>query len=198
MIVANRMTPNPTTVSPEAPVDQALERMRQKNVRHLPVVDADGHLVGLVTDHALNIAWFPSLLEELTVADVMDADPLWVSPQTSVYEAARLVHRNRITGLPVLDGDDLIGIITLGDMLAALIEVLGLLTESVRLDVELTGGSQALRGAMDILRDNDAEPISVALLPAKDERKVYCFRLKPCDRAAIEAQLTAAGHRVLA
>lgn len=191
------MSPNPFTITPEAPVDQALELMRQKNVRHLPVVDAGERLVGLVTDHALNTAWFPSLLEELSVADVMDADPLWVTPQTTVYEAARLVHHHRITGLPVLDGDDLIGIITLGDMLAALIEVLGLLTESVRLDVELSGGPHALRGAMDILRENNAEAISVALLPTQDDRRVYCFRLKPCDHQAIARQLTEAGHKVI-
>lgn len=197
MIVANRMTPNPLTIRPGAPVDEALALMREKQVRHLPVVE-DGKLVGMVTDHTLGAAWFPSLLEELTVADVMDANPLTVTPEVTVYQAARLVHNNRITGMPVLQDGELVGIITLGDMLAALIDVLGLLTESVRLDVALHDKPGALREAMNILRENDAEPISVAMMPPSDGHRVYCFRLSPCDRAALAELLIQAGHQVLA
>lgn len=196
MLVASRMTPKPITVLPGTPVDSALGKMRSNGVRHLPVVE-DGVLKGLVTDQALNSVLLASMLEDLAVVDVMDPDPLCVSSDTSVYEAARLVHKHRITGLPVMEDDELVGIITQADMLGALIEVLGLLTESERMDVELKGGYHSLREALDILRDNDAEPISVALLPSKTDRRVYCFRLKPCDRAAIAAQLTEAGHKVL-
>lgn len=196
MKVKNHMSPNPVTVIPEVSVDQALSLMREHGIRHLPVVE-DGMVKGLVTDNELRSAWFPSLFSELTVKDLMATDPLTVQADEMVYQAARLLHNHKLTGLLVMDNGKLAGIITLSDVLRVLVALLGLLSESSRLDVALRSGPDALEEVHAIIRDPGGKVISVALLSTEADRRIYCFRLEKTDLAPISEALTAAGHKVL-
>ena len=196
MKVKNHMSPSPITVTPEVSVDEALGLMREHGIRHLPVVK-DGQIKGLVTDDELRSAWFPSLLSELTVKDLMVTDPLTVGAEEMVYQAARLLHNHKLTGLLVLDQGQLVGIITLSDVLRVLVALLGLLNESSRLDVGLRPGSDALEEVHAIIRDHGGEVISVALLSTEGQRRIYCFRLEKTDLQPMIEALSAAGHQVL-
>ena len=196
MIVANRMSPNPWTIGPAASVAEALAQMQEHGVRHLPVVD-EGKLVGLVTDIDLRTAYVASLLEELTVKDVMEHDPLTIDSGETVYQAARIIHQHRLTGLPVSQDGLLVGIITLADILKVFVSLLGLLEDSSRLDVALRPGSGALEEVYSIISQNGGEVISVALLTSEVGQRVYTFRLKKMDIAPIVAALEAAGHGVM-
>ncbi len=196
MKVKNHMSSNPVTVTPEVSVDQALSLMREHGIRHLPVVE-DGKVKGLVTDNELRSAWFPSLLSELTVKDLMATDPLTVDAEEMVYQAARLLHNHKLTGLLVMDHGKLVGIITLSDVLRVLVALLGLLNESSRLDVALGPEQGALEEVHAIIRDHGGEVISVALLSSEANRRIYCFRLEKIDLAPMIEALTAAGHKVL-
>ncbi|MCF8041565.1 MAG: CBS and ACT domain-containing protein [Desulfarculaceae bacterium] len=196
MIVANRMSPNPWTISPEASVAEALELMQTHGVRHLPVVD-DGVLVGLVTDIDLRTAYFASLLEELKVHDVMAHDPMVIDGGATVYQAARLIHQHKLTGLPVVENGRLVGIITLADILGVFVALLGLLEESTRLDVALKPGSEALEEVYAIIRKQGGEVVSVAQLSSDVGRRIYTFRLKKTEVEPLAEALQAAGHGVL-
>jgi acetoin utilization protein AcuB len=195
--VAEHMTPNPVTISAGASVDQALALMREQGVRHLPVMD-DGVVAGLVTDIDLRTAWFPSLLSELTVKDLMNSHPLFVQADDTVYSAARLLYQHKVTGLLVMDHGRLAGIITLADLLKVFMELLGLLQESVRLDLALRPGSGSLEEVHGLIQAQGGKVISVALLSSEAARRIYSFRLEPMDVAPIAASLRAAGHDVLA
>jgi acetoin utilization protein AcuB len=194
--VKNHMSPNPVTVTPQVSVDEALGLMREHGIRHLPVVE-DGQIKGLVTDNELRSAWFPSLLSELSVKDLMATDPLTVDAEDMVYQAARLLHNHKLTGLLVMDHGKLAGIITLSDVLRVLVALLGLLNESSRLDVALGAGANALEEVHGIIRDHGGEVISVALLSTEANRRIYCFRLEKTDLGPISQALATAGHRVL-
>lgn len=196
MKVKNHMSPNPVTVTPEVSVDQALHLMREHGIRHLPVVE-NGQVKGLVTDNELRSAWFPSLLSEVTVKDLMATDLLTVDAEEMVYQAARLLHNHKLTGLLVTDHGKLVGIITLSDVLRVLVALLGLLSESSRLDVALRSGPDALEEVHAIIRDHGGEVISVALLSSEANRRIYCFRLEKTDLTPISEALAAAGHQVL-
>lgn len=196
MKVASRMSPNPWTIGPRASVQEALGQMQQHGVRHLPVMD-QGRLVGLVTDIDLRTAYFPSLLEDLTVADVMKPEPLTIQSSETVYQAARLLHRHRLTGLPVLEGENLVGMITLADILRVFVDLMGLLDESSRLDVALRSGPGSLEEVYGIIRKHGGEVISVAQISEDLPRRVYTFRLKRIDLNPICAALEAAGHGAL-
>ncbi len=103
-----------------------------KGIRHLPVVSG-GKLVGMITDrdirrnlpsptHSLGIHELSYLLEKLQVQTVMTREVISVTPETSIQAAANLLLGHKIGGLPVLDGERLVGIITEVDLLKALLE----------------------------------------------------------------------------
>lgn len=146
MLVRDLMTSNPVTVGPETPVPDALRLMRERKVRRLPVVDSHGRLVGIVSDKDLLYAspspattlavWeIPDLLSKLKIEKVMARDVITVSEKTPLEEAARLMADKKIGGLPVMQGPDLVGIITETDVFKSLLELLGGRRSGVRIAV---------------------------------------------------------------
>ena len=190
------MSKDPFTIKPQESVDDALNLMRQHGVRHLPVVE-DGVVVGLVTDIELRTAWFASLLDELAVRDVMQAEPRTIEADASVYQAARIMYHNKLTGLLAVEQGRLVGIITLADILKVFVDVMGLLDETARLDVVLRPGPQSLEEVNQLIREHGGEVISVALLPSDPRRYVYSFRLEETNMKPIAKALVEAGHEVL-
>jgi acetoin utilization protein AcuB len=129
------MTRLVATTHPEVPVAAAAELMRKRTLRHLPVVDPRGRLVGIVTDRDLRQAVFmPALrerlpevgecLQALTVSDIMTRRVVSVTPGARLGEAARLMHERKIGALVVLERGRVVGIITETDILAAFEELL--------------------------------------------------------------------------
>jgi CBS domain-containing protein/gamma-glutamylcysteine synthetase len=110
------------TVSPEDLIDLAASVMDWRHIRHVPVEDKEGRLVGLVTHRGLlrmMIKSDSSNSKLTTVEEIMVKDPVTVSPSTSSLEAMELMRNNRLGCLPVVDGDQLVGIITSYDFLEA-------------------------------------------------------------------------------
>ncbi len=133
MHVRDKMTREVITISPDQSLRMARERLRKHGVRRLPVV-RDGKLVGIVTDRDVRQAWASPatslsthellyLLDRVTVGEVMTPQPLAVTPQTSLVEAARLLHNRKIGGLPVVEEGTVVGIITETDLLGAFIDM---------------------------------------------------------------------------
>ena len=146
MLVQERMTQNPITVSPDMPVPHALRLMREKKVRRFPVVDSHGALVGIVSDkdllHAspspattLSMWEIPDLLSRIHISHVMSPNVITVSADTPLEEAARLMADKKVGGLPVMEGERLVGIITETDLFKALLEMLGGRRPGVRVAV---------------------------------------------------------------
>ena len=109
------------TVSPDDLIDLAASVMDWRHVRHVPVEDRHGRLVGLVTHRGLlrmlsngNRANVPT-----TVREVMIANPVTVSASMSSLEAIEIMRSNRVGCLPVIEGDQLVGIVTSYDFLEA-------------------------------------------------------------------------------
>jgi acetoin utilization protein AcuB len=133
--VGDRMTRSVVTIHSDALVRGAVELMRSRHLRHVPVVDRAGRLVGIVTDRDLRQVMFdPAVqarlaratdaLRGLTVRDVMTWGAVTVTPATSIRDAAQLMHERKIGSLPVVDGDRVVGILTERDVLAAFRDLL--------------------------------------------------------------------------
>jgi acetoin utilization protein AcuB len=120
MLVADRMTRNPTTVCPQETLADARGKMTGGGFRQLPVI-ADGRVVGIITDR--DIREHSMQLRLTTVATVMTEQVLTVTPKTSLTAAARMLLEHKIGGLPVLEGEKLVGIITSSDFLKAFIDM---------------------------------------------------------------------------
>lgn len=123
MHVRDTMTPNPICITPQETLQDAMELMMRKHIRHLPVVDAAGVLIGLVTDRDLRRA-SPSPLfgskvdpqaamETATVDRVMVRSPQTIGPAQPLRDALQLFVDKKYGGLPVVDhAGKLVGIIT--------------------------------------------------------------------------------------
>jgi CBS domain-containing protein len=110
------------TVSPDDLVDLAASVMDWRHIRHVPVEDQDGRLVGLVTHRGvLRILSNRANSDDSpkTVREVMVLNPVTVSPDTSSLEAIEIMRSNRVGCLPVVEGDQLVGIVTSYDFLEA-------------------------------------------------------------------------------
>ena len=130
-IVRNWMTPNPITITPQTTLPEAHRLMNEHNVRRLPVVNK-GKLVGIVTRGdvreaqasdatTLSVYELNYLLDQIPAKEFMAYEPLTVSADAPIGEAARRMLQHKIGGLPVVEYGELVGIITETDLCRMLI-----------------------------------------------------------------------------
>ena len=120
------MTPNPVVITPNTSLIDAYTVMCDNEIRRLPVVE-QGELVGIITMSDI-LRSVPNLSEDetdtatrlllvtLTVVDLMTSEPVTISPDDTIQEAAELMLENQVSGIPVLQGDQVVGIITESDI----------------------------------------------------------------------------------
>jgi acetoin utilization protein AcuB len=155
MLVKNCMTTNPVTINPDMPVAEALSFMRQHNVRRLPILNKKRKLVGMISEKdllyaspspatSLSVYEVGYLLSKLKVEEIMTKKVITVSPDAPLEEAARIMADSKIGGLPVVDGDRLVGIITETDVFKTILEMMGARQTGVRLTLHLVDEPGAL------------------------------------------------------
>ena len=146
MIVKERMSHPVKTVGQDDSVIEALRRMEKEHLNRFPVVDKHGRMIGIVSkndllkaspSHATTLSqWeITTMLEKIKVKSVMTEDPLVVDEETVVEEAARIMVDNDVNGLPVMRGDELVGIITDGNIFEILMEMLGARNAGLRVSM---------------------------------------------------------------
>ena len=206
MFVRLRMTANPFTVSPDATVPEAMDLMNAKGVRHLPVVDA-GRVVGVLS-HSDIAAAGPSkattfsageinyLLAQLKVRKVMTRDPITVSPDALLEEAAVLMRDHKIEMLPVVAGGKLVGVITESAILDAFIELLGFRDAGTRLTVDATDAPGVLSRLTAVTAKHDANIQHLAVYRGEGDRSIVVVGVNSLNTDDIEADLDAEGFRV--
>lgn len=144
MNVKDRMTKNPFTVKKNESVSDARQIMKREKIHRLPVIDSQGHMLGIITEkdilHAspspassLDVWEMTSLLANLNVADVMTENLITCQPDTPIEEAARLLSDNDIGGLPVIEDSLLTGIITESDIFEIFLELFSIRTKGLRM-----------------------------------------------------------------
>jgi len=196
MKVKKRMAKKLVTTRKDATVADAINLMKKHSIRHLPVVE-DGELLGWVTERDIREAYLASLIEQVSIGDIMIKDPITISPEANLEEAAEFLYRHGIGGLPVVDKGKLVGVITVADIMAAFIEVMGILQESSRIDVILGGKPHAFENVTKIIRDHGSEIISVGMSAQQDRtRRIYYLRLTKCDVHALAKEIEKAGYKV--
>jgi acetoin utilization protein AcuB len=146
MFVKERMTPDPVTGHPDMSVMDAQDLMKSKGFRHLPIVDESDLLIGLVTRRTLATA-LPSdtsnlsrfeisyILDQIKVRSVMIEDVICAEPDMPIEIAARIMADEQISGMPVMDGNQLVGIITDNDLFNTMVSLLGARNPGIRVTV---------------------------------------------------------------
>ena len=127
------MTPDPYTLQPHDTLAALYDLMDSRRVRHVPIVDEDGELVGLLTHTDLamtalgSISYLPlsqerDLLQRRRVREVMVTEVETVEPDAALVEAASTLFDNKIGCLPVVEGSRLVGILTESDFVRRFVE----------------------------------------------------------------------------
>lgn len=197
MLVKKFMSSKLVTVSEEASIAEAVNLLKKHSIRHLPVVKGE-KVVGLVTETELRGAIFPAMLEDLTVKDVMINQPVTVDPEAPLEEAARLIYHNKVTALPVVDKTgELRGIISMVDMLLALIDLMGFISASSRLDIILPDRPDAFEEVIRIVQENGGSIINISMTRLNDSQQVHLFRLEKINLDPIVEKLNALDYEVV-
>lgn len=124
MLVHDHMTPRPITLRIDADFKSALKVMEQHAIHHLPVLDADNRLVGIVAERDLMFAALRYLGSSVDVEQVMHRKVVTARPDMTVTAAASLMVANAIGGLPVVDdGGNVVGVITETDIFKAFVRL---------------------------------------------------------------------------
>ena len=148
MFVRERMSAEPVTISASASITEALRTLRQHQVRRLPVLDENGALIGIVSEKdllyaspspatSLSIYEMHDMLSRLQVTELMTADPVTVTPDTLLEEAALIMADSKFGGLPVVKDGELVGIITETDIFIVFLELLGARQKGLRVTLRI-------------------------------------------------------------
>ncbi len=209
MKVSDRMSTEVFTISIDANVNEAFRIMKEKNIRRLPVMD-QGRLVGIITLGDLNQA-SPSAATSLSIHElnyllartrVRDVFPphqevITVTPQNYIETAAKLMLQHQISGLPVMEGDKLVGIITETDLFRALIDILGVKRPHTRIDTLIPEGPGSLAEITGLMASKGINIINTVVYfdDALSKYKVI-LRIEELDYEQVVEALRSKGYEI--
>jgi acetoin utilization protein AcuB len=197
MRVKKLMVRKLVTIPPNTSILKAMEIMRKHSIRHLPVVDGE-KFMGFLTEGDLRQGSLLSMVDKVSIEDVMIKNPISISPEAGLEDAAKLIFKHKIGGLPVVKDGRLVGILTIVDILKAFIEMMGILKTSSRFNVVLGDGPHAFADVSHVFKEHGAEIISVGMSGHRDRKKrIYYFRCEKCPVDPIRKSLEEKGYRVI-
>ncbi|MFO7716593.1 CBS domain-containing protein [Desulfosarcina sp.] len=211
MFVSRSMVSQVITIDKDASIFEAQEKMAAHGIRHLPVVDPDNRLIGIVTDRDIRSSMPYSLIREesaarereklaqLKVADIMTRDPKTISPMYTIQDALLMIQKEKVGAFPVVDDEGkLKGILSVRDLLRAFINVLGIGQPGTLVGIEVEEKVGQLKKIVDAIT---AENISfgsvlVARTWEAGKRAVFPYLLTN-NVARVKKKLTALGYKLI-
>lgn len=208
MFVRDHMTSNPITITPDIPIFQALEIMTRKKVRHLPVVDKQGRVAGLVTERGLfQVSPSPAttlsvyelnyVLAKVTVKEALVKNPITAGPDVPIEEAAQVMREKKIGSLLVTEDDQLIGILTQTDIVEAMVRLFGLGKAGTRLIIKTKDRTGLLADLTKILKEMNVNIRSMATMEVEPGHYHLMLRVSLADAGSLVAELEAKGFNVV-
>jgi len=194
------------TASKETSVSEALETLKKNKIRQLPVVSGD-RLIGLVTEkQLLEVSPSPAtslgpfekkfFLDKILVSDVMVKFPLTVSPETTIEEAALYLREHKVGSVPVVEGDVLVGIITVTDIFDAMTRLFGYGKPGIRILIESDDRVNLLTEVTRIIKEFDF-PVKAVIYYVKDDSKAKMkMRLDTVDAVPVVKAMENKGLKV--
>lgn len=174
------------SADPTMPVYKAIELMDKNRIRHLPIIDENSYLIGIISDRDLRDVK-PSIFENnnekfhnLPVSKVMITDMITAMPDDFVEEAAHTMIENKISCLPVETDGKLEGIISETDLLHTLVRLTGANLPTSRLEVEVPNETGKLAEVSSIISDHQLNIQSALVYQSfeTNEKKILVFRIQ--------------------
>lgn len=211
MFVFEKMKTDLISVRPETTLAEAKELMQDNNFRHLPVVDGNDKLVGIITDRDMRDAHPSSLLTEeayqRTLAEVMQhpvekimtRDPITISPYYTLQDTLLVIGQKKVGALPVVDEEGhLKGIMSTRDLLQAFVNIMGINEPGTLLCILVTEKTGQLKRIVDIVTEENVSMGSVLVARdwAQEKRAIFPYLLTN-NVMAIKKKLLEQGFELL-
>lgn len=206
MIVEEVMKKEISTLFPTNSIADAINLMEAKHIRHIPIINTENHLVGLVTVANIREAT-PSIfhanehLEDLLkpIDTIMEKNVITGHPLDFVEEVAALFYEHQISCIPIINNRELIGIVTETDLLRTMIELTGVHQPGSQIEIKSPNITGMLCDIVTIIHNRKANILSVLVYPdKKDEQyKIIVLRVQMINPIGLIQELKQAGHNVL-
>lgn len=209
MYISRHMTKDPITISPAMNLPEARALLNDYQFRHLPVVNEQGGLVGMLTDRDLRSAYPSSVLtdsesrlvyervEKTEVAEIMSTDCVSLTPDSTLDDALYLFERDQLGALPVLEDGQVVGIFSIRDLTAAYKTSFGVGEKGAVLIGLVDDGSETILTRLVTLFEKERIPFTRLLrIRNKNEGDAIYIRVNTFKIAAVLEILEANGFSI--
>jgi len=210
MYVGSIMHRDIISVKPETSLSEAMELTRKHKIRHLIVFDDSRKLMGIVSSHDINQTLASPatslsthelnyLLDKIKVESFMNKNVITIPPGTTVERAAYIMQTKKISALPVVKNEMIVGIVTSTDVMGVLLEAIGMSDDTMRLVVYVINRIGTIAEVAAIMRDNNINIQSLFTWPDKMEADVFhvVIRVLKQDGELAKDSLVKAGYNVI-
>jgi acetoin utilization protein AcuB len=200
MFVGERMSRPVITVSPEMPINDVMALFRKEYIRRAPVMK-DGRMIGIVSEHdllnaspssatTLSVWEMHYLISKVKVKNVMSKKVITVSRNTPIEEAARIMADKKIGGMPVVDGDRVVGIITETDLFKIFLELMGARDKGIRVTAIIEDKPGELAKVTRAVADAGGNFVSFGFFAGEDaSTKTLTFKVEGIKKEDIRKVL---------
>lgn len=206
MHVEDIMKRNVITLPPTASIHEALSLLRQHHIRHIPIIDKENHLVGIISDRDIRDA-LPSIFEkesdhtnlQKSVHVIMSYPVITVHPLDFIEEIARIFYDEEFASLPVVSNNKLVGLVTEKDMLYILIQLTGTHVQGSRIEIKVPNKPGILPKVTAFFGERNLNIISVLIYPYQTDPhfQKLVFRFETMNPLPIINDLRQAGYHLL-
>ncbi len=181
------------TVRPECTIAEAENLMALHKIRRLPVINAENHLLGILSKEDIHNA-LPSIIDanfddsaralanQAKVEAFMTKNPITVDPMEPLEKVAATMRKNKVGGIPVVAEEKLVGIITESDIFQAFIEILGGNEEGVRIELSIDSEARSIYRTVDIFKKHDMHLLTLTVCnDCSSESRLLTLRFRGED-----------------
>jgi acetoin utilization protein AcuB len=210
MYVGEIMHTDLVTATPDTSLARATEILADKLIDHLLIIEKDGTLAGILSDRDLKLnCASPAttlsahelnyLLEKVTIGSIMVKEIVTIPPDTTVERAADIMLESRISALPVMEGEKLVGIITTTDVTRVLLDAIGTSTDSTRFTILVKDRVGVMAEAARVLKESRVNIKSLVSWPVKRYADIFrlVMRVEAKDGEKAISALRGNGFKVL-
>ncbi|MBB6448134.1 acetoin utilization protein AcuB [Geomicrobium halophilum] len=204
MIVEDMMRTNIYKLTPADTIEQAVHMMEKERLRHIPIVENDDTLIGIISDRDVRDARYsifsdnplPDVLQK-PVKLIMKTEVFTTHPLEFVSDVASMLSEKRINGAPVTVDRKLVGMITGRDLLDTLVQLTGADQPSTQLEVKVSDVSGQLADVATVFKDHRINVTSMLIYPdKKSSSKILAFRIQTMDARPAIASLKEKGYEL--
>jgi len=206
MIVEQIMKIDVAVLLPTDTIADAIQLMESRKIRHIPIINEEKHLVGLVTVSKIHEAT-PSIFHanehpedmKKPLEAIMERNVTTGHPLDFVEEVAGLFYEHKISCIPIINDRKLVGIVTETDLLRTLVELTGAHQPGSQIEIKVPNLAGILSDITNVIKNRKANILSVLVYPDKTDEhfKILVIRVQTMNPTALIQDLKQAGHHVL-